>query len=144
VSAVTLDGSPVAFTAGDPTQLTFTHAALSRGTHVLRVTTPWGTSEPFTLLAFDAPLPPQITSVTPGPGSGSVTVSFAATADDGGEAVYGYGAFSSPSAGTCTTLQLSCVVTRLTPGTAYTFTTRAVNDAGVSVASAPSAPVIAP
>ena len=75
-------------------------------------------------------------------GDRRVTVSWAAPASDGGSPITGYTVTASPGGGTCsTTGGLSCTVTGLVNGTAYTFTVRATNRVGTGPASAPSAPV---
>ncbi len=134
--SATLDGTSVAFQASDPNNLTITHGVLARGPHHLQVTTPWGTTEPFTLQAADAPTAPQITAIVPGPGS--VTVSWAPPIDDGGAPVFGYEALATPGHQWCITSQLTCVVTGLTPGTPYTFRVKAGTDAGIGPFSPPS------
>ncbi len=85
----------------------------------------------------DAPEPPTGVSATPG--NGEATVTWTAPAD-GGSPITGYTVTSAPGGFTCTTATTSCVVTGLTNGTAYTFTVVAQNSAGVSSASAATAP----
>jgi len=60
---------------------------------------------------------------------------------DGGSTITGYTVASSPDGRTCSTSDadtLTCVVTGLTNGTAYTFTVTATNDAGTSAPSSAS------
>jgi hypothetical protein len=58
--------------------------------------------------------------------------------DDGGSTITGYTVTSSPGGQTCSTSDadaLTCDVTGLTNGTAYTFTVTATNDVGASTSS---------
>jgi len=73
--------------------------------------------------------------------SSSAAVSWAAPGFNGGAAVTGYTVTSAPSGKTCTTAGLSCTVTGLNAGTAYTFTATATNTAGLGPASTSSNPV---
>ncbi len=50
---------------------------------------------------------------------------------------------SAPGGMTCETTELTCVVSGLTPGTAYAFTVQAANSAGSSAVSAPTPTVVA-
>jgi hypothetical protein len=74
-------------------------------------------------------------------GAGQATVSFSAPASDGGVAITGYTATSSPGGITGTCSSSPCVVTGLTNGTSYTFTVHATNSFGDSVESSPSSAV---
>ena len=82
-----------------------------------------------------APSAPTATS-----GNGQATVTWSKPAD-GGSTITGYTVTSSPGGQTCSTNDadtLSCVVTGLTNGTAYTFTVTATNDVGTSTSSSAS------
>jgi hypothetical protein len=75
-------------------------------------------------------------------GNAQATVRWTAPANNGGAAVTGYSVTAAPGGRTCTTTgATSCAVTGLTNGTAYTFTVRAQNAAGLGTASTASAQV---
>ena len=94
---------------------------------------------------------PSTTVVTPGAptapgkptavsGNKTATVSWTAPATTNGTAITGYTVTSAPTAKTCswTTGPLTCSVGTLKNGTSYTFTVKAHNGVGTSVASAAS------
>ncbi len=89
----------------------------------------------------DAPRSPSATA-----GDGQVTVSWQAPASDGGSPVTKYVATASPGGAVCTTAGLSCTVTGLSNGTAYTFSVIARNALGDSVpaVTAPVTPTTRP
>ncbi|AGL14729.1 fibronectin type III domain-containing protein [Actinoplanes sp. N902-109] len=74
-------------------------------------------------------------------GNGAATVSFATPSTTGGSPITGYTVTSAPGGITATCPASLCEVTGLTNGTSYTFTVRAANAIGDSVASAASAAV---
>jgi len=78
--------------------------------------------------------------------SGSITVSWKAPADNGGVDITGYKAMAvEDTAKSCTAPgTLTCIITGLTPGSAYTFVVRASNPMGPGALSSPSAAVNAP
>lgn len=87
-------------------------------------------------------VPDSPSRVTGVPGNQEVSLSWRPPTSDGGSQITGYTVTASPGGQTCsTTGDLTCTVTGLTNGTAYTFTVTATNSAGTSLPSAPSAPV---
>ena len=91
--------------------------------------------------ATPATVPDAPTGVTAIPGDTQATVSFTSSADNGGAAISYYTIISNPGNFTATTSATSTsgVVTGLNNGTPYTFTVKAHNSAGDSLASAASA-----
>ena len=91
-----------------------------------------------------ATLASEPTSVEATPGDGSASVSWSAPASTGSFPVSHYLAMSTPGAHTCLVEApaLSCTVTGLTNGTAYTFTAKALTGAGWSAESIPSNVVV--
>ena len=75
--------------------------------------------------------------VSAAPGDTSAKLSWTAP-HDGGSPITGYVVTASPGGKTCATSTLTCTVTGLTNGTAYTFVVSAANAAGTGPASAAS------
>lgn len=94
-----------------------------------------------TAAATAATTPSQPTGVTALPGNGQATVSFAASAYDGGSAILDYTATASPGGLSATGSGSPLIVTGLANGTAYTFTVTARNAVGSSAPSSASASV---
>lgn len=86
-------------------------------------------------------VPGAPTGVTATAGDASATVSFTPPGGDGGAAVTGYTATSTPGGLTATGVSSPLTVTGLTNGTSYTFTVHATNSVGNSAESAPSGAV---
>ncbi|HEX8971450.1 fibronectin type III domain-containing protein [Oryzihumus sp.] len=92
------------------------------------------------LVAPTAPGAP--TAVSASAGTGQATVFWTPPASDGGSAITGYTATSSPGGLTCTTSgALLCTVGALANGTPYTFTVTATNAVGAGPPSSPSVAV---
>ena len=87
-----------------------------------------------------ATVPDAPTAVTASAGAASAVVTWTAPASDGGAMITGYMVTSAPGGKTCTwtTGPLTCTVTGLTIGQAYTFTVTATNACGTGPASDPS------
>jgi titin len=148
ITGYTVTSSPGSFTCTTTGALTCTVTGLTNGTaytFTVTATNDVGTgaaSSPSNIVT-PATVPGAPTSVVATRGNTSAGVSWTAPAFNGGSAITGYTVTSSPGSHTCTTTgALSCTVTGLTNGQAYTFTVTATNDVGTGAASAASNSVI--
>lgn len=97
--------------------------------------------------ALPPPPPPPVfppgapTDVSATAGDAAATVTWSAPADPGTFPITTYQVTATPGGATCTTAALTCEVTGLANGTAYTFTVRALNGASWGPWSSPSAAV---
>jgi uncharacterized repeat protein (TIGR02543 family) len=91
------------------------------------------TSDPEIVVAATKPGAPTNVSATSNGNQQSV-ISWSAPSSDGGAAITAYTVTANTGA-TCTTNTTSCTISSLTNGTAYTFTVKATNTVGDSVAS---------
>jgi uncharacterized protein (TIGR02145 family) len=95
-------------------------------------------------------VPGAPTGVTASEGNAQASVTFTVPVSDGGSVITGYTVTSNPGGFTGTGSASPIIVTGLTNGTAYTFTVKATNAIGTSVASSasnsvtPVAPSIVP
>jgi len=147
VASVAFGSAPATnLTAGSGDTWTVTVPAGS-GTVPVTVTFRGGlsaTAGNFTYSAAPSPTPPApIPPSAPGnvgatAGDASATVTWTAPTSPGSYPVTTYQVTSSPGGLTCLTSTLTCTVTGLTNGTAYTFSVKALSGAGWGEMSAPS------
>jgi len=97
-------------------------------------------TQPSASATISATVPGLPSSVSAAAGDARATVEWSAPAFTGGTAITGYTVTASPGGRTCawTSGPLTCAMTGLTNGTAYTFTVRAANAVGVGAASSAS------
>ena len=106
--------------------------------------TAYGDELTFTTIAVTSTVPGAPTIGTAIAGNAQASVAFTAPASDGGSAITGYTATSSPGGLTGTGSASPITLTGLTIGTAYTFTVTATNANGTSPASSASNSVTPP
>jgi hypothetical protein len=132
--------------ADSSTAQTFTITPDTAGSITLTGTNNHAITNPSTLTyTANAVVPGAPTGVAAVAGNTTATVTFLAPASNGGVAISGYTVTSIPAGGTDSnagTTGLSHVMTGLTNGTSYTFTVKATNSVGQSVASAASNAVV--
>ena len=131
MAALVLDQFP-AFT---PTQVADYLKANALGQGAVPNNT-WG----YGLAKLPALSPDPPTNVTAAAGNAQATISWSAPVADGGSAIIGYAATSTPGGFTATVASttLSATISGLTNGTTYAFTVTATNTVGTSAGSAPS------
>lgn len=149
ITGYTVTSSPAGGvdTNAGTTKLSHVITGLTNGTKytfTVKATNAIGTGPASTASASVTPsatVPGAPTGVSAAAGNAKATVTFVAPASDGGSPITGYTVTSSPTGGVdsnANTTGLSHVITGLTNGRAYTFTVKAKNAKGSSVASAPS------
>lgn len=125
---------------------TFTITPTVAGNIVLTATNSGGLTNPASLIySSKAVVPAAPVSVVASAGNKTATVTFVAPSNNGGSAITGYTVTSIPVGGVDTnagSTSLQHTISGLTNGLSYTFTVKAVNSVGSSVASLPSNPVI--
>jgi len=151
VTKYTVTSNPGSLSCITTGALTCTVSGLTNGTAYtfsVLATNAVGNSAAATAAAVTpATTPGAPASVTVTPSNGTAVVSWSAPASNGGSAITKYTVTSSVGAKTCsTTGTLTCTVSGLTNGTAYTFSVLATNAVGnsvvlVSTSVTPAAPV---
>ncbi len=143
-------------TAGKPLSLRLTNPAIVAGAKVFKIVngavtevatatvdgqvTITFTQDPEFVVAATRPGSPTAVTATNNQNAQS-TVSWTAPLGNGGSSITGYTATASPGGANCTTAGTSCQFTGLTNGTSYTFTVKATNAIGDSLASSASSAI---
>jgi uncharacterized protein (TIGR02145 family) len=143
ITGYTATSSPGGITS-TATTLTRTVTGLTNGTAYtfsVVATNAQGNSAASTVTVTPRTVPGAPTSPVATAGNAQASVVFTAPASDGGSAITSYTVTSTPSSFTASGSSSPIVVTGLTNGTAYTFTVKATNAAGSSVASSASTAV---
>jgi|GEM_PF-3026050 len=99
--------------------------------------------QPFLSAAVTAP-PSAPLNVALSVSSSTVTISWSTPSWDGNLPITGYSVTADPGGATCTTTQLSCQISGLTPGAIYSFTVTASNADGVGPPSSPPVSIKVP
>lgn len=123
------------------TSATFTYTPASTGNKTLSVTNSGGLTNPsnITYAVSAAPTVPDAPTIgTATAGDASASVAFTPPGNNGGAAITGYTATSTPGGLTGTGASSPITVSGLSNGTAYTFTVHATNSVGNSAESAAS------
>ena len=148
VTGYTVTSSPAGATCTTTTAETCTINGLTNGTaytFAVTATNAIGTSVASVASAAVTPstVPEKPTAVTAVVGDTQATISFTAPTNIGGAALTSYTVTSSPGDFTCTVNAptTSCIVSGLSNGTAYTFTVKASNANGASIASIASSSI---
>lgn len=142
--------------SGDVAQAVFSMTQTTAGTFTARTWTPstsggggaYGTFSFGIPASTGATIPGVPTGVSAVAGNRAATVSFSVPGTDGGSAITGYTATSTPGSITASGASSPLSVSGLTNGTSYTFTVHATNAVGNSIESsasnavAPSGPLV--
>ena len=142
---VTFGGVPAIYTRDDSTQITVTALpGTAYNGSAIRVNGVGGWGVVGTCTPPACPDPPPIIppsapgGVTAAAADASAAVTWTPPTSPGTYPVTTYQVTSSPGGHTCLTSALTCTVTGLTNGTAYTFTVKALSGAGWGASSTPS------
>jgi hypothetical protein len=151
------DGTVPDTAAGKPITVTITNSAIKKGARAyallgetvtdLGVATVDGsvtveiTEDPEIVVVVTKPDAP--TGVSAKTTANSATITWSAPAVSGGAAVTAYVA-TAATGQTCSSSGTTCTITGLSPSTSYSFTVKATNAVGTSLASSPSAAVSTP
>jgi uncharacterized repeat protein (TIGR02543 family) len=149
ISWQTADGLVPDTAANKPISVTISNATIKTGATayaiVNNVSTLLGTASQDGTITIALTSDPEVVvaAVKPGApvnvtassnGNQQSVISWSAPSTNGGSAITGY-TVTANTGGTCTTSTLSCTISNLANGTAYTFTVTATNSVGTSVAS---------